>query len=168
MRLGLLKYLLVSAFLCGLAWFAIAAIDQYANIFWPGGQIGVAIPAIIATILGTYVGLWAIGRFRKPSIVYGVLVGLLFLVFYFPFLAILAGIESFRFNFDWTRWLLGGGMLSGYLMDRLPMLAISGVIGAVVGAFVIRRVSPSFCPYCGTKLPSGRDPCSNCGKVPTA
>lgn len=164
MQLGHLKYILVSAFVGAFAWFAILEIYFQANLNIEFGylwQYVRAIPGIIGIILGTYVGLRTIGRIRKPSFIYGILVGLLSFVLYLPFESFSIWIFSIQYGFPLTM-----GALLDILAQNTPLIGvIASVVAGLLGTIIVRRISPSFCPYCGNKLPNGRDPCPKCGKM---
>jgi hypothetical protein len=176
-QLGELKYVLVSAILSAFVWFVLIEIEY--QVLWGlwNGFLGIngyalveVIRAIVSVILGAYVGLWVIGRIRKVSPIHGILVGLLFFALYIPLYSIV----------EWGRWtnfhFYSFPPTMDYVMffvkraqtfaGRYTLFSLTASVAAgVFGIIVVRRVSPSFCPYCGNELPPGRDPCPKCRKT---
>ena len=160
MQMNHIKYALVSSIISAFVWFAIVEIDVQSNILWSiDPLLSAAIPPLTAVILGTYVGLWGLGRIRRPFIAYGIVVGLLSFLLYLPF-DVLVSIQL--------------GNSSSSILGNLPEMTIAwyalievvaSLVSGLLGAVLVFRMSPSFCAYCGNKLPSGRDACPKCGKM---
>lgn len=160
-----IRYVLLSALMGAVLWFVITEIEHrvYAYTYWGLTREVIAwihaIIVIIGVIPGTYVGLWSIGRVRKPSVAYGVLVGLvsftLILLFHaFGLWMALSelGISHIFLNI-WVE----------HVKTSFYVYLIASLIAGFLGVSLVRRTSPSFCPNCGNNLPPGNDPCPKCG-----
>jgi hypothetical protein len=149
-----LKFGLISALMAGFVNFIIDQTNLFRGFFMDFMILGICVFA------GIFVGLWIIGRIRKPSFSLGILV----------FILCYVAIAFF--------WLVGAVLYLG-AEGRLSMLSISlqtysqylalpyAVIGfteVLIGIAIIRRGSPSFCSNCGKNLPAGRSDCKECGK----
>lgn len=154
MQIGNLKYILISAFVGVLLWVVLVELVYYSRSeiyilldpsYWLTYYRGYSTYALIAIIIGTYMGLWNIGKIRKPSFLYGILSGLLSSVLFL----------------SWT--ILRG---AAFLFVSAGLVIGSAIVAGIIGVAIIRRISPSFCPNCGNKLPLGREPCSKCGTNP--
>lgn len=158
MQMKYVKYMLISALIGALIWFLLLEIDLHAGtyIFWEtlGLTIGILISGIIGVVLGTYIGLWGVGKMRKPSFAYGILVGLVSYALYLA-LFFLVGYE--------VEWEIPGTHMSTNMLHWFPIDFLSSLVAGLVGVAIVRRISPSFCPNCGNKLPPGNEPCSKCG-----
>ena len=123
---------------------------------WP--SIFTPLIPYIAITSGTYLGVWVVGRVRKPSLIHGVLVSLisfLILRFYVIFrFFIKRGIP-----FNWIYTVKHVFSVDPFFIVEL----ISSLVGGIVGTLIIRQHSPSYCPNCGKKLPPGCEPCPSCG-----
>ncbi len=164
MRMEEMKYVLISALISAIIWFAILEIDWRANLhlFWSLGNVGgPLVSGVIAFAIGTYLGLWSVGKVRKPSLAYGIPIGLVSLALFVLIISMemwgYASGEGSYAQRSFSYW------LNRYFSEDAPFDLIASLIGGVVGVVIVRRISPSFCPNCGNKLPSGRDPCPECG-----
>ena len=167
MQVKYLHYLLLSALVSAVLGFTIQELvfrmDEVA--FVEHRFLGISIITIIVVILGTYAGLWRIGKIRKPSFAFGILVGLLTFMFYLLIYTLggwfaleFEGATEVFFQLGWISFLYG-------FLGRVYALVyiITSLVGAILGATLVRFASPSFCPNCGNKLPLGNEPCSKCG-----
>ncbi len=173
MQIRYIKYTLISALVGALLWAILIELDARSGL-WIFRLLdpvyilleafqGHPVPGLIAIVTGTYIGLWSIGKIRKPSFFHGILLGLVSFILFLPFSVLFVGI-----------WLVehGGGSMvfpaevALVLGNIVPVGWIYGSVAGVIGVAIVRRISPSFCPNCGNKLPPGLDPCPKCGTSP--
>jgi hypothetical protein len=148
------KFGLISAVLSSVFWFII----WYTNLLITYGWSAIFSSITITSFFGTYLGVWLIGRIRKPSLVYGAFVSLLSIGTTIAFW--LAGALSSSDSSIYTRWII----YDHYLNEVSVWIAVPSIIGVFLGYAIIRRTSLSFCPSCGNILPVGRANCEKCGK----
>lgn len=163
-----IKYILAGTVLSVIIWYIIIELDSRSGalIFWSLDPFrafnyiysGYTIPGIIAITIGSYVGLWRVGKIRKPSFAYGISLGLLSFILFLPMEAIGIWVSCVEHG-----WRFSLAIVVDYLRQIAPFIFVVGLIGGLLGVAVVRRISPMFCPNCGSKLPPGSDPCSKCG-----
>ena len=161
MKLESLKYLIVGAIIGAFIWFLVRELDFYANIhlYWQLYPTGDAILAGLAVIIGTYVGMWTLGRIRKPSTKLGVLVGLFSFVLVDLFDAF--GILLYWMGEGWGTYGIQTVVIPLWL-ETAPIRLVTTLATGLIGMILVNRLTPSFCPNCGGQLPPGRDACPQC------
>jgi ribosomal protein L40E len=157
-----LKHVFLGAIIGAFIWFAIIEVDSRADIhvYWQLYPIGDLIFVSLAVLIGTYVGMWTVGRIRKPSIKFGILEGLFSFVLIDLFDAF--GLWIYWAEQGWGTYRIETVLIPNLQATILVRLAPSLAAG-LLGMILIRRFSPSFCPNCGNRLPPGPDACSKCG-----
>ena len=156
MQLKYLKFCLVSALIGGSIWFLLTQIGIYTmpRIIVRLGLLGILLLSIIGIDLGSYIGLWSLGKIRKPSFTYGIMIGLFSYLLYIGLfflvgVVVIAKTQTGTYGVNMAGW--------------FPIDLIFALVAGIIGVAIIRRMAPSFCPNCGNKLPHGNEPCSNCG-----
>ena len=149
------KYILTSAVVGALIWFVI--LEMAISILHSTLSF---VLGLIAIVLGTYIGLWSIGKVRNPLFAYGILVGVASFLLYLPLLILSISMHpSVYENLRILYWRVLPGTALWHSFFSLIVSLVAGILGITI----VRRVSPSFCPNCGNKLSPGEDICSKCG-----
>ena len=155
MKVKYTKYLFLGALAGALIWFvileiAISIVHSTLSFF----------PGLIAVVLGTYIGLWSIGKMRNPLFAYGILVGVASFLLYLPLLVLSMSMHPSVYE---ELRILYWNVLPGTALWHSVFSLIVSLVAGILGITIVRRVSPSFCPNCGNKLSPGEDICSKCG-----
>jgi hypothetical protein len=151
-----LVYSVVSSFIGGILWIIFFNIAFY-SYFVVIGEFSIPFFAGI----GTYVGLAYIGKIRKPSYLYGILIFIFSSVIY-TFLYFIS------VNISWISFRHISDIIEEFILICFyyPVIWLFVGVGVIIGIILVRRMSASFCPHCGAELPAGRSPCPQCGKSP--
>jgi hypothetical protein len=159
-----------------------SSIDVYlSSHFFSSTDGSIIIPVLFTRLLivavGTFAGLWIIGRIRKPSFLWAIPLGLItygiaLLIGVFLTMAISGNSDTGWFVVEEYFGSLVHGNYFFFLSDFRPLTdffasIVTSVIGALAGITLVRWRSPLFCPYCGSRLNPGPEPCKNCGKNST-
>jgi hypothetical protein len=137
----------------------------------------VLIPVFVIRFLmitiAAFVGLWIIGRIRKPSFFWAIPFGLTT----YGMVLLIGVLITMTIAGN-----LGSSVVEQYfaslvhrnipfdvrtLTDDLYASVITSIIGGLAAIILVRWRSPLFCPYCGSKLNPGCEPCKKCGKKPS-
>lgn len=116
--------------------------------------------AFFAALIGTYVGLWTIGKVKLDSPTRGLMVGLFVTVFSVPIIAILLFTLYFIYAIPSEFFLL---FSERSLVAIIFENAIGSFLGGFLGGVLVEFVAPDNCPKCKVKLRAGALYCPNCG-----
>ena len=140
------KYAILSSLISCLVWLVLSLIMDAMRLnvkFAPSVYLtDFLIPVVF--IIGTYVGISVIGKIKKPSYHYALIIGLLsagFFVLFVSFEILIWGIliaESWGIN----PLPLFSIMLPGGIIAQLPKIIIFPIVGVLIGVLLVRHSSP--------------------------
>lgn len=115
---------------------------------------------LVAALIGTYVGLWIIGKIKLASPFEGVIVGLLVFAISIP-------ITQLLFFILYIIYAIPSSFFVIYLKRTIVINTLESVFGCLSGGFLggifVLRVAPKYCPKCKAKLSTGVIYCPDCG-----
>ena len=115
---------------------------------------------LVAALIGTYVGLWTIGKIKLASPFEGVIAGLLVFAISIP-------ITQLLFFILYVIYAIPSSFFVIYLKRTIVVNTLESVLGCLFGGFLggilVHFVAPKYCPKCKAKLSTGVIYCANCG-----
>jgi hypothetical protein len=116
--------------------------------------------AFFATLIGTYVGLWTIGKVKLDSPTKGVIVGLIVTVFSVPVVMALLLALYHIYAIHGAFILLS---LERSLISTIFENTMGSLLGGFLGGVLVKFMAPDYCPKCKAKLRIGILFCPRCG-----
>lgn len=115
---------------------------------------------LVAALIGTYIGIWTIGKIKLASPFEGVIVGLLVFAISIPI------IQSLLFVL-YMIYAIPSSFFVIYLERTIVVNTLESVFGCLFGGFLggilVLFVAPKYCLKCKAKLSTGVIYCPNCG-----